>query len=68
MKDEVSKTSFEKFSEQVYDNIYRQSGHYACDVLGTKKSSNQQLFRDEIFYLVVEKIWKEMNPKKQFNN
>ena len=64
MKDEVSKTIFEKFSEQVYDSIYRQSGHYACDVLGTKKSSNQQLFRDEIFYLVVEKIWKEMNPKK----
>jgi len=64
MKDEVSKTSLEKFSEQVYDNIYRQSGYYACDVLGTKKSSHQQLFRDEIFYLVVEKIWKEMNPKK----
>ena len=64
MRDKVLKTSFEKFTADVYDSIFQQSCDYLSEMLGTDHWGEEKHdLHGEILYSVVEKIWEEMNTK-----
>lgn len=58
------KTSFEKFSDAMFDVIFQETCNYVSDVLGTEEwGEDYHELHGDILYRVVEKLYKDMTKK-----
>ena len=59
------KSNFEEFSDQMFDIIFQHLCDYMSDILGTDGWGEEyHELHGDIMFRVVEKIYKDMTPKK----